>query len=92
MSGRKHAVAVVCAAGRGVATGGVDSRPDEPGAGWFGYHPRTPQGEGVPATRVGERPRTRRRRRPAVEALVAAFGRILGTRPLKVSKTSMDEF
>ncbi len=58
-------------------TGGVDSRPDDPS--WLvGYHPHnphTPAGRArVPATRVGERPRTRRRRRPAVEALVAAFG------------------
>ena len=37
---------------------------------------RTPVG--VPARRVGVGPRTRYRRRPAVQALVAAFGRILG--------------
>ena len=42
-----------------------------------------PPPQGVPARRVGVRPRTRHRRRPAVVALVAAFGRILATRPLK---------
>ena len=47
------------------------------------FHPSPPPPQGVPAPRVGVGARTRHRRRPAVAALVAAFGRILGTGPLK---------